>query len=244
MGLIERVRSIIKANINDLVARAENPAKTLDRLIDSMETDFSQVKTEVLDAVRDEKLLERQLEAQVGEVQLWDRRSVLAVEKDDDELAREAIRRRRRAQELTDTFRVQLETQRAAVDSLRRNLGELEQKLVEAKARKSMLLAQQRRAEIQKSVGKVMSSHGVAGSRDAFEQAADRIQDLELKADAYQEMYQESMEKRFRDLEKGFDVDEELRLLKERVSKDKGNEPVEKPLRPEEGPPSSSEEKE
>jgi len=242
MGLIERVRNIIKANINDLVARAENPAKALDRLIDAMEADYSQVKTEVLDAVRDEKLLERQLESQLGEVQLWDRRSVLAVEKGDDELAREAIRRRRRAEELAENFKVQLAAQREAVDSLRRNLGELEQKLVEAKARKSMLLAQQRRVEIQKSVGKVMATRGTTGSSEAFEHAADQIQDLELKADAYQEMYQESMDKRFRDLEKGLDVDEELRLLKERVArsnepgaKGKQAEPVEGPPAPDKG---------
>jgi phage shock protein A len=235
MGLIERVRNIIKANINDLVARAENPAKALDRLIDAMEADYSQVKTEVLDAVRDEKLLERQLEAQLGEVQLWDRRSVLAVEKGDDELAREAIRRRRRAEELAENFKVQLAAQREAVDSLRRNLGELEQKLVEAKARKSMLLAQQRRVEIQKSVGKVMATRGTTGSSEAFEHAADQIQDLELKADAYQEMYQESMDKRFRDLEKGLDVDEELRLLKERIAKGKQAEPVEGPPAPDKG---------
>jgi len=235
MGLIERVRNIIKANINDLVARAENPAKALDRLIDAMEADYSQVKTEVLDAVRDEKLLERQLESQLGEVQLWDRRSVLAVEKGDDELAREAIRRRRRAEELAESFKVQLAAQREAVDSLRRNLGELEQKLVEAKARKSMLLAQQRRVEIQKSVGKVMATRGTTGSSEAFEHAADQIQDLELKADAYQEMYQESMDKRFRDLEKGLDVDEELRLLKERIAKGKQAEPVEGPPAPDKG---------
>ena len=235
MGLIERVRNIIKANINDLVARAENPAKALDRLIDAMEADYSQVKTEVLDAVRDEKLLERQLESQLGEVQLWDRRSVLAVEKGDDELAREAIRRRRRAEELAENFKVQLAAQREAVDSLRRNLGELEQKLVEAKARKSMLLAQQRRVEIQKSVGKVMATRGTTGSSEAFEHAADQIQDLELKADAYQEMYQESMDKRFRDLEKGLDVDEELRLLKERIAKGKQAEPVEGPPAPDKG---------
>jgi phage shock protein A len=219
MGLIERVRNIIRANINDLIARSENPAKALERLIEAMEADFGQVKTEVLDAVRDEKLLERQLEGQLGEVQLWERRSVLAVEKGDDELAREAIRRRRRAEELADNFRRQLEAQREAVDSLRRNLSELEQKLAEAKARESMLLAQERRAKIQKSVGKLMTSPGTTSASEAFENAADRIQDLELKADAYQEMHETSMEKRFRELEKGFDVDEELRLLKERVAR-------------------------
>jgi phage shock protein A len=235
MGLIERVRNIIKANISDLIARAENPARALDRLIETMEGDFGQVKTEVLDAVRDEKLLERQLEAQLGEVQLWDRRSVLAVEKNDDELAREAIRRRRRAEELADNFKVQLEAQRSAVDSLRRNLTELEQKLVEAKARKSMLQAQQRRAEIQKSVGKVMARPSTSTASEAFQNAADRIQDLELKADAYQEMYDDSMDKRFRDLEKGIDVDEELRLLKQRVAKDKDAEAAEGPPAPDEG---------
>jgi phage shock protein A len=239
MGLIERVRNIIKANINDLVSRAENPGRALERLIEAMEADYGQVKTEVLDAVRDEKLLERQLEAQLGEVQLWDRRSVLAVEKNDDELAREAIRRRRRAEELADNFKVQLEAQREAVDSLRRNLGELEQKLAEAKARKSMLLAQQRRAEIQRSVGKVMSNRGTTGSSDAFEHAADRIHDLEVKADAYQEVYEESMEKRFRDLEKGFDVDEELRLLKERVARSSEAAAKGKDAEADEAPPSN-----
>ncbi len=220
MGLIERVRNIIKANINDLIARSENPAKTLDRLIEAMEADFGQVKTEVLDTVRDEKLLERQLESRLGEVQLWDRRSVLAVEKGDDDLAREAIVRRKRAQELADNFTIQLEAQREAVDSLRRNLGELEQKLAEARARKSMLLAQERRAKIQKSVGKVMTSPGTTSASEAFEDAAERIEDLELKADAYREMHEASMEKRFRNLEKDFDVDEELRLLKERVARE------------------------
>ncbi len=221
MGLIERVRSIIRANINDLLARAENPERTLDRLIEAMDADFGQVKTEVMDAVRDEKLLERQFESQLGEVQLWERRSVLAVEKGDDELAREAIRRRKRAEDLADNFRRQLEAQREAVDSLRHNLSELEQKMAEAKARKSILLAQQRRAKIQKSVGKVMSSRDTASASEAFEDAAERIEDLELKADAYQDMHEGSMEKRFRDLEKGFDVDEELRLLKERIAKSK-----------------------
>jgi len=234
MGLIERVRSIIKANINDLIARAENPARALDRLIEAMETDFGQVKSEVMDAVRDEKLLERQSETQLGEVRLWERRSVLAVEKADDELACEAIRRRRRAEELAESFRLQLETQREAVNSLRRNLSELEQKLAEAKARKSILLAQERRAKIQKSVGQVMTGQGTVGASEAFEHAADRIQDLEVKADAYQETYEGTFEKRFRDLEKGFDVEEELRLLKARVTDSQktptaktGQEPVE-----------------
>jgi phage shock protein A len=218
MGLIDRVRKIVKATINDLIARTEDPAKALDQLIEAMEGDFGLVKTEVLDAVRDEKLLERQFQDQLGEAQLWDRRSVLAVEKGDDELAREAIRCRRRAQELADNFSVQLEAQRAAVESLQRNLSALEEKLAEAKARKSMLLAQQRRAKIQKSVSKVMARPSTTSASEAFEDAAERIQDLELKADAYQEIHEASMEKRFRDLEKGFDVEEELRLLKERVA--------------------------
>jgi len=221
MGLIERVRSIIKANINDLVARAENPARALDRLIETMEADYGQVKTEVMDAVRDEKLLERQSRVQLDEVQLWERRAVLAVEKGDDELAREAIVRRRRAGELAENFRRQLDAQREAVNSLRRNLSELEQKLAEAKARKSMLLAQQRRAKIQKSVGKVMTGQSAASASEAFESAAERIEDLEAKADAYQEVHQGSFEKRFSDLEKGFDVNEELRQLKDRVATSK-----------------------
>jgi phage shock protein A len=238
MGLIERVRSIIKANITDLLARAENPARTLDRLIEAMDADFGLVKTEVMDAVRDEKLLERQYESQLDEVRLWERRSVLAVEKGDDDLAREAIRRRKRTEELADNFSVQLEAQRAAVDSLRRNLAELEQKLAEAKARKSMLLAQQRRATIRKSVGKLMTGRGTASASEAFEEAAGRIEDLELKADAYRELHEGSMDKRFRDLEKRFDVDEELRLLKERVAashKEAAAEPPSAQDRPKDG---------
>jgi phage shock protein A len=238
MGLVERVRSIIKANITDLLARAENPARTLDRLIEAMDADFGLVKTEVMDAVRDEKLLERQYESQLDEVRLWERRAVLAVEKGDDDLAREAIRRRKRADELADNFSVQLEAQRAAVASLRRNLAELEQKLAEAKARKSVLLAQQRRAKIQKSVGKVMTGRGAASASEAFEEAAGRIEDLELKAEAYRELHEGSMDKRFRDLGKSFDVEEELRLLKERVAashKEAAPEPPPAEDRPKDG---------
>jgi len=146
MALLDRVATLVKANLNDLVDRAENPEKMLKQVILDMENQFMQVKTQVAIALADLHLLERKRKDNAEMHSGWMRKAGLAVDKNDDEMARAALERAMSFQQLTESFDQQIVDQEAQVESLKSALKRLETKLVEARAKADLLIAQQRRA--------------------------------------------------------------------------------------------------
>jgi phage shock protein A len=145
MALLDRVATLLKANLNDLVDRAENPEKMLKQVILDMENQFMQVKTQVAIALADLHLLERKKRENSEKHADWMRKAELAVDKKDDELARAALERAMSFQQLTESFDQQIADQQAQVESLKSALKRLENKLTEARAKADLLIAQHRR---------------------------------------------------------------------------------------------------
>jgi phage shock protein A len=157
-------------------------------------------------------------------VQEWDRRAVLAVERGEDELAREALRRKAEQQQLAAGYKSQWEAQKTSTENLKSALRALSEKIEEAARKKNLLIARQKRAQAQKHIHEVMTGLSDTSAFEAFDRMAASVDQLEAQAAATVEIAQdlsgETMEQRFRALESSVDVEQELRALKARVQKE------------------------
>ncbi|HUH63968.1 MAG TPA: PspA/IM30 family protein [Terracidiphilus sp.] len=148
MSLLERVSTLLRANLNELVEKAEDPEKMLKQVVLDMENQLLQVKTQVAIAIADEHLLNKKKAEQVEQSAEWRRKAELAVQKGRDDLAREALERALSHDQLATGFTEQADDQKHEADNLRQALHKLDQKLTETRAHCEMLVAEHRRAKV------------------------------------------------------------------------------------------------
>ncbi|MFQ6131196.1 MAG: PspA/IM30 family protein [Armatimonadota bacterium] len=218
MGLLTRLRRIMSANVNDLIDKAENPEKMAKQLIREMEDSIREVKANTATAMANHKKLERKREENAGEVKLWEERAVTALEKEDEELAREALKRKRIYAELQESFAQQVASQERTVATLKASLEALYVKLDEAKARSKVLIARSQRARTQKKVQKMVDRAVDTSAFSEFERLAERVEDEEVEVAAAAELDVDDLERKFAKEEEDADVEFELQELKERLA--------------------------
>jgi len=156
---MERVATLLRANVNDLIDRAEDPEKMLKQLVLDMENQLLQVKTQVAIAIADQHLLDKKRTEQEALTADWKRKAELAVAKNQDELARAALERSLSHQQMAEGFARQLAEQSIEADSLRTTYNKLQGKLKETESQCEMLVAQHRRARM---VGKATAARNAA----------------------------------------------------------------------------------
>jgi phage shock protein A len=224
MAILDRIAMVIRSNLNTLINQAEDPEKMLDQILIDMRQQLQEAKREVATAIADEKRLAAQLEAARAQVREWERRAVLAVERGEDDLAREALRRQAEQQQLAAGYQSQWEVQQASTTSLKQALRALSEKIDEAARKKNLLVARQKRAEAQKHIHEVMTGLSDTSAFEAFDRMAARVDQIEAQAEATVELSQElsgeAMEDRFRKLEGSVDVEQELQALKARMQRE------------------------
>jgi phage shock protein A len=224
MAILDRITMVIRSNLNALINQAEDPEKMLDQILIDMRQQLQEAKREVAVAIADEKRLAAQVEAGLDQVREWDRRAVLAVQRGEDDLAREALRRKAEQEQLAASYKTQWEAQKASTEALKNALRALSEKIEEAARKKNLLIARQKRAQAQKHIHEVMSGLSDTSAFEAFDRMAARVQQTEAQAAATveisQELSGETTEQRFRALEASADVEQELMALKARVQKE------------------------
>ena len=146
MAVLERVATLVRANLNDLIDRAEDPEKMIKQVILDMENQLLQVKTQVAISMADQHLLQKKQKEQEDKAAGWMRKAELAVDKGQDDLARAALERYQSFTKLAEGYTHQVEDQKQQVDTLRKALEQLDQKLGEARGKSDLLLAKHRRA--------------------------------------------------------------------------------------------------
>jgi phage shock protein A len=222
MGIFSKFSTLFRSNINDLIARAENPEKMLNQIILDMREQLTKAKQEVAVAIADERKLKAQAEEEAKQSQDWERRAMLAVREGRDDLARQALLRHQeyqeRAQSLYDTWQRQSEE----TERLKESLRQLNAKIEEARRKKNLLVAKQKRAEAQKRIHETMAGLSDKSAFDAFDRMADRIEQNErlalASAEVSDELGTDSVEREFRALEKGeVGTDERLIELKRKM---------------------------
>lgn len=216
MALLERVSTLIRANLNDLIDKAEHPEKMIKQVILDMQNQLLQVKTQVAIAIADQHLLEKKQKENDEKTQEWMRKAEMAVGKKEDDLARAALHRVESYREMTGGFTQQVTDQKAQVESLKTALRQLEQKLTEAQAKADLLIAQHRRA---RAVGKAHDARVAIGDGSksaAFDRLKHRVTHNEAVAQAKSELGVEEVDDRFTAMEKADRVEALLAELKAR----------------------------
>jgi phage shock protein A len=216
MALLERVSTLVRANLNDLIDKAENPEKLIKQVILDMENQLLQVKTQVAIAIADQHLLEKKQKENEDKTAEWIRKAELAVAKKDDELARAALHRVESYRELTGNFTQQVADQKAQVENLKTALRQLEQKLTEAQAKADLLIAQQRRA---RAVGKAHDARTAIGDNSkaaAFDRMKRKVAQNEAVSQAKSELGADDVEDRFATIEKADRIEQLLAEMKAR----------------------------
>ena len=200
MALLDRVATLVRANLNDLVDRAENPEKMLKQVILDMENQFIQVKTQVAIALADLHLLEKRKKENADKDAEWMRKAELAVDKKDDELARAALERAMTFQQLTDSFDQQIADQEVQVEALKSALKRLEVKLSEARAKADLLITQHRRSRaVHRAADAQISPTGVGRT---FERMRSKVAREEALGQAKGEVLGDDIEGRLDALER------------------------------------------
>lgn len=222
MGLFDRLSRVVRANLNDMVSRAEDPEKVLEQTIIDMQEDLIQLRQAVARTIAEQKRTEQQYTQNLSEAGKWEQRAKLALSKGDENLAREALTRKKTFAETATTLKTQLETQTGQVDVLRRNLMALESKISEAKTKKNMLIARAKAAKANEELQKTVGGLDPSSATSAFERMENKVMEMEARSQAVGELSGYGIEQQFAQLESGNGVDDELAMLKAQIS---GNSP-------------------
>ena len=214
MALMERVSTLLRANLNDLIDRAEDPAKMIKQVILDMENQLMQVKTQVAIAVADLHVLERKRGEDTEKEASWMRKADLAVARKDDALARAAIERALSNRKMTAAFDEQIADQKVQVENLKSAFAKLEIKLAEARGKSDVLAARHRRSRVMTSAADAQLNAGTCASSNTFERMEDKVLRTEAYGQALRGLVDDNLENRLASLEKEDEVDKLLAELK------------------------------
>ena len=224
MGIFDRLSSLLRSNINDLISRAEDPEKMLTQILVDMRSQLVKAKQQVASAIADEKRLRDQADGEYRQAQDWEQKAILAVRESRDDMAKQALMRQgehmSHAQQLEQTW----EQHRLETEKLKNSLRDLNDKIEEAKRKKNLLVARQRRAQAQKRIAETMSSMSEKSAFDAFARMEERIEQNERQLKASIEIDEEfsgdTLANQFKQLERGAaagTVDVQLLALKQKM---------------------------
>ncbi len=221
MGIFGRLGTLLKANINDVISKAEDPEKILNQLILDMKDQLIEAKKQVAVAIADEKRLKKQLDNELHMAREWEKKAMMAVRAGRDDLAKEALRRKSEHDQLSTEYQGQWEAQKAAADKLRDSLRMLNNKIEEAKRKKNLLIARKKRAEAQQKIQNTMSSLSDTSAFDSFDRMSKKIEQMEAEAEASAELANDmagnDLENQFANLEADSGADSELEALKAKM---------------------------
>jgi phage shock protein A len=214
MGLFDRITRVIRANLNSLIGQAEDPEKVLEQAVEEMQQDLIQLRQAVAQAIATQKRTERQAAQAETTAQEWYNRAQLALSNGDDNLAREALTRRKSYQETAKAMRAQLTQQSTVVSKLKENMRTLEGKIADAKTKKDLYIARARSAQASQKINEMLGNVGTGNALSAFERMEEKVMQLEAQSEAIEELGSSELEKKFAALEGGDDVDSELAAMK------------------------------
>ncbi|MDF5724270.1 MAG: PspA/IM30 family protein [Rhizonema sp. PD37] len=218
MGIFDRVKRLVSANLNDLVNKAEDPEKMLEQAILEMQEDLVQLRQGVAQAIAAQKRTEKQYNDAYNETNKWQRNAQLALQKGDENLARQALERKKTFTESGNALKASLDQQTVQVDGLKRSLIQLESKISEAKTKKEMLKARITAAKAQEQLQGMVRGMNSSSAMAAFDRMEEKVLMQEARAQSSAELAGTDLESQFAALEAGSDVDDELAALKAQMS--------------------------
>ena len=217
MGFIERLSRLLRANFNAFVSEVEDPVKILDQSVVDMQEDLIKLRQAVAMAIASQKRLENQASQAKEQIKNWFSRAELALKKGEEDLAREALSRKKTFQDTFEALSTQFQTQNGQVEKLKKSLLLLERKIAEARTKKDMLKARAQAAKAQQQIQSTVGDLGSKSAMAAFERMEDKVEALEASGQAALELAGEDLESKFASLEGGDDIEKELESIRSQL---------------------------
>ena len=218
MGILDRIGVILRANINDLLSRAEDPEKIINQTLLDMRQAQYEARMEVAQAIAEGKKLERDYLEQVSASDAWLKKAEKSLEQNREDLAREALRRKTSSFDLAEGLKEQLDNHMALVDKLKMQLRALDAKINEAERKRQLIITRQKRVEAQQSLSDAFGKTDSRKAFEAFDRMEDKVAHMEDKLAAEEELADElSLDEEFAALESDARVEDELAALKAKL---------------------------
>ena len=224
MGTLDRIKLILKANLNDIISKSEDPAKALGLMLEEMRQSILNIKSLILEATAELKQAERAADENIQKAHEWEEKAAFALKKGREDLARQAISRKRTLFDKGTSYREQIAAQQANIESLKESLKTIEAKMSELRSNQARLAARQEYAKFRRPtpirptpeiVIPVIDTTVI----DTYDRMVSKVEDMEVLAEALAEMTQEEkLEREFRELEVKDKLDKDLEDLKARIT--------------------------
>ncbi|MDQ3855195.1 MAG: PspA/IM30 family protein [Chloroflexota bacterium] len=216
-GIFDRMSTILRANINSMLDKAEDPEVMIDQIIRDMASAIAEARGQVADMIAQEKILQANVERNQQLSNEWQQKATLAVQRGRDDLAREALRRKTDYDDNVRVYGQQLQSQSQMVDKLKSELQQLESKYEDARRNREVLLARHRRAQTQEKVAQVSAQLNTMDPSAELGRMEERIRLAEARAEAQAELADESMDDQFAALSADSEVESQLAALKSQL---------------------------
>lgn len=218
MGIFSRFADIVNANINSLLDKAEDPEKMVRLIIQEMEDTLVEVRSSSARTLADKKDVARMIERLENEVSDWQSKAELALSKEREDLARQALIEKQKCEEQVESYKKDLTALDDQVNRLKDEIGQLQSKLEDAKARQKTILMRGKTASSRLDVKSKLSSNKLNDAMSRFEQYERKIDNLEAEVESY-DLSNKSLADEFAELESADKVDGELEALKAKLNK-------------------------
>ena len=231
MNIFKRIGNIISSKIDDLIDGYEDPEVALDALIQEMEQGIAELRTNTASCIAQKKLTEKKLASAEAEVKKWHANAVAALGKDNEELARKALERKKTSEDERLALVAQLDEEVALVDKIKSQLHQVEDKIQEARKKRDTLLIKKRAADARKKMaetsqaldtGFTSSSSSVLNGFKDFKKYEDKIDRDVAMSEAMMEVNKvtvDDLEEQFKELQVDDEIDDELAALKASLKK-------------------------
>ena len=214
MGILDRLSRLVRANVNDMLDRAENPELMLDQILRDMESNIQMARGQVATMIAQEKELRGDLKEVTELSGEWQTKASRAVQAGKDDLAREALRRKKDNDESATLYEQQLSAQSQTLERMKSQLAALESKYQSTLSQRDTLIARQRRAKSQQKVAETVSTFSPMDPTAELDRIERKIRSTEARAEATIEMDDDSIDTQFAELDYDTDVEKELEALK------------------------------
>jgi phage shock protein A len=217
MSIFGRIRDLLSANINSLLDSAEDPEKMANEYLRQLTSEEYEVKTSVAQAMADASRLNR-LEAQyMAETSSWDNKAAAALRAGDETLAKAALSRKVQANKLFTEYKEQSDAQEEQVGKLQEALVQLQTRIAETRAKRDLIVAKKNRAQTQEAIQRTVQGVSDINALDKLDQLEQRVDERLDRAEAMTKLQGDTLDNKFRDLERETEVDAELAELKRRL---------------------------
>lgn len=216
--MFSRLFTLVKAWFNGLMGKMEDPEMMLEQTYQDLQSNLIQVRQAVAQAIATEKQLEQQLQKNKDQAATWQNRASMAVQQNNDDLARQALQRKQQYAQAVVDLEAQLKSQREATANLRQRLTDLESEVQKAYTKKQVLIARDKAAQATSKASEILSKTNASGALSVMDKMEQKVNEREAQAAALSDLSSDQLDKQFRNFEGQSDIEAELAALKGQTS--------------------------